>query len=111
MFITGECDEKYFPFGGRFGFSGKAEPILEGLTTKFHHLPLEKLCTKFGAFVRPINIMLKKDANLGTNKYPFGYGQKTLNMTHFDIFYFVLMLLILLSNDISLIQIRIKLYH
>ena len=57
-----KCDEKYFHFGGHFRFSGKAEPKLEGLTTKFHHLPLEKLCTKFGAFVRPINIMLKNDA-------------------------------------------------
>ena len=55
--------------------------------------------------------MLKKDANLGTNKYPFGFGQKTLNMTHFEIFYFVLMLSILLSNDKCLIHIRIKLYH
>ena len=24
--------------------------------------PMEKLCTKFGAFVRPVNIMLKNDA-------------------------------------------------
>ena len=52
----------YFHFGGHFGFSRKTEPILEGLTNKFLYLPLEKLCTKFGAFVRPINIMLKNDA-------------------------------------------------
>ena len=37
---------------GRFGFFGKAEP-------KFHQLPLETLCTKFGAFVRPVNINAK----------------------------------------------------
>ena len=54
--------QKYFYFGGHFGFSGKAEPKLEGSTTKFQHLPIEKLCTKFGAFVRPVNIMLKNDA-------------------------------------------------
>ena len=57
-----KCDEKYFDFGGHFGFSGKAEPKLDSLPTKFHYLPLEKLCTKFGAFVRPINIMRKNDA-------------------------------------------------
>ena len=57
-----KCDEKYFHFGGHFGFSVEAEPKLEGLTSKFHYLPLEKLCTKFGAFVRSINIMLKNDA-------------------------------------------------
>ena len=62
-------DEKYFHFGGHFGFSGKAEPKLEGLATKFHYLPLEKLCTKVGAFVRPINIILKNDAKELINIY------------------------------------------
>ena len=62
MFIYREMRRKIFSFlGGHFGFSVKAEPKLEGLTTKLHHLPLEKLCTKFGAFDRPINIMLKND--------------------------------------------------
>ena len=98
-----KCDEKYFHFGG------KAEPKLEGLTITFHYSPLEKLCTKFGAFVRSINIMLKNDAKKLIKS--FGYGHKTLNMTRFVIFYFVLMLLILLSDHICLIHIHIKLYH
>ena len=42
-----------------FRFPGKAESKWRGSTTKFHHLPLEKLCIKFGAFVRPVNIILK----------------------------------------------------
>ena len=75
--------------------------------TKFHHLPLEKLCIKFGAIVRPVNIMLKLALRSLTNKYLFGYGHKTVNMTHFGIFYFVLMLSNLTSNNICLIHIRI----
>ena len=62
MFIYREMRQKIFYFWRPFGFSGKAEPKLEGLMTKFHHLPLEKLCTKFGVFVRSINIKLKYDA-------------------------------------------------
>ena len=49
VYLQGNATKNIFIFR----FSGKAEPKLEGLTTKFHHLPLEKLCTKFGAFVRP----------------------------------------------------------
>ena len=62
MFIYKEMRRNFFHLGGHFGFSGKAEPKSEGLTTKSHHLPLEKLCTKFGVFARPINIMLRNDA-------------------------------------------------
>ena len=29
---------------------------------KIYHLSLEKLCTKYGHFVRPVIIMLKKEA-------------------------------------------------
>ena len=43
-------------------FTGKAETKEERSTTKFYHLPLEKLCTEFSAVVRPVNIMLKNDA-------------------------------------------------
>ena len=47
--------------------SGAIWDIMENLskikkiTTKAHQMPIEKLCTKFGAFVRPtgFNIMLK----------------------------------------------------
>ena len=101
MFFTGKCDEKYFHFGGHLGFSGKAERTLEGLTTKFHPLPLEKLCTKFSAFVSPKNIMLKNDAEELINIHS-GMVTKTLHMTQFGIFYFVAMLSILLSNHVPL---------
>ena len=106
--LQGNATKNIFILAAILDFLEKAEPILERLTTKFHYL---KLCTKLGAFVRPINIKLKNDVNLGTNKYPFGYGQKTLNMTHFEIFYFVLILSIFLNKDIRLIHIRIKRYH
>ena len=46
---------------GHLGFYGKSEQKIRKITTKAHQMPLEKLCTKFGAFVRStgFNIMLK----------------------------------------------------
>ena len=61
MFIYREMRQTSFHFGDHFGFSGKAQPKLKGSTTKIQHLPLEKLCTKFCAFVRPV-IMINNDA-------------------------------------------------
>ena len=56
ILIYREMRQIFFFFDGHFGFSGKAEPKVEGLTTKFHHLLLKTdMCTEFGTFVRPIN--------------------------------------------------------